>query len=90
MVETNSLVNFSRLSLEDRARLAVREAQAEMSPRWVEVMRTLSPARKLANANALFLAARDALYFQERRNGLDEKSARLKAAQRLLMSHDRA
>jgi hypothetical protein len=90
MSALESLMGFSTMSLEERARLAVREAQSEMSPRWVEVMRAMSPARKLENANALFLAARDALYFQERRNGLDETAARLKAAQRLLMSHDRA
>jgi hypothetical protein len=86
-INVESLFGMSNLSLADRARLAVRDAQSEMTIYWVEAMRRVSSARKLENANALFLSARDALYFQERRKGLAEWPARLAAASRLLDSH---
>jgi hypothetical protein len=77
-------------SLEQRARLAVREAKAEMSPIWIAAMRTVSSGRKLANANALFISMREALYLQGLRRGLDEESAWRAAIERLLKSHDRS
>jgi hypothetical protein len=86
-INVESLFGMSNLSLADRARLAVRDAQSEMTIYWVDTMRRVSSARKLENANALFLSARDALYFQERRKGLAEWPARLAAASRLLNSH---
>jgi hypothetical protein len=86
-INVESLFGMSNLSLADRARLAVRDAQSEMTIYWVDAMRRVSSARKLENANALFLSARDALYFQERRKGLAEWPARLAAARRLLNSH---
>jgi len=82
------MFGLDRLTLEERARLIVRDAQSEMTPRWIRAMRHVSSARKLENANALFLSARDALYFQERRKGLDEWPARLAAARRLLDVQD--
>jgi len=88
-INIEEVFGLTSLSLEERACLAVRDGQSEMTLRWVETMRHISSARKLENANALFLSARDALYFQERRKGLAEWPARLSAAQRLLNSHDR-
>ncbi len=81
------MLNQANLSSEERIRRAVRAAKQEMTPAYIEVLRNLSPAIKLANANSLFVMARDALYQQEIRRGcLPEEAMRL-AAQRLLSSH---
>jgi hypothetical protein len=67
---------------------AIRAARFEMEPRWIEALRAMPSEVKLTNANALWLTARDQLYFQERRRGLDEHEAQLAAARRLLASGD--
>ena len=59
------------------------------SPVYTEILRQIPPAVKLANANSLFIMARDALYFQEIRRGHSPKEAMKIAAQRLLSLHDR-
>jgi hypothetical protein len=79
-----------RLSLEQRARLAVRDAKSEMTPIWIATMRSVSSGRKLANANALFISMREALYLQECRRGRDKHAAWARAIERLLKSHDRS
>ncbi len=81
------MLNQANLSSEERIRRAVRAAKQEMSPAYLEVMRNLSPAIKLANANSLFVMARDALYQQEIRRGCSPEEAMRIAAQRLLSSH---
>jgi hypothetical protein len=58
-----------------------------MVPAHVEILKRISPSVKLANANGLFLMARDALYYQELRRGRSPEEARRIAAQRLLNSH---
>ena len=74
----------ANLTSEERIRRAVRAAKQEMSPAYLEVLRNMSPALKLANANSLFVMARDALYQQEiRREGSPEEAMRI-AAQRML------
>lgn len=81
------MLNQANLSSEERIRRAVRAAKQEMSPAYLEIMRNLSPAIKLANANSLFVMARDALYQQEIRRGCSPEEAMRIAAQRLLSSH---
>ena len=83
------MLNEADLSSEERIRRAVRAAKAEMVPAHLEMLRKISPAVKLANANGLFLMARDALYYQELRRGRSPDEARRIAAQRLLNSHAR-
>ena len=84
----NAVIGYDKLSLEEKIRRAVRAAKLEMHPVWIASMRALSSARKLDAANDLFLMARDALYFQERRKGLNDMDARHATAQRLLKSND--
>jgi len=81
------MLNQANLSSEERIRRAVRAAKQEMTPAYIEVLRNLSPAVKLANANSLFVMARDALYQQEIRQGSSPEEAMRIAAQRLLSSH---
>jgi hypothetical protein len=83
------MLNEASLSSEERIRRAVRAAKAEMVPAHVEELKKISPAVKLANANSLFLMARDALYYQELRRGHSPEEAHRIAAQRLLNSHVR-
>ena len=84
----NRAIGYDTLSLEEKLRRAVRAAKLEMTPKWTEICRTLSPAEKMARSNDLFLMARTALYFQERNKGLGEREAQLAAAQRMLVSND--
>jgi hypothetical protein len=84
----NRVLGYDQLSLEEKIRRAVRAAKLEMTPAWTEAMRALPPYYKAEGANELFLMARDALYFQERRKGLSERDAKLVVAQRLLNSND--
>lgn len=81
------MLNEANLSSEERIRRTVRAAKAEMIPAYVEMLKKISPAVKLANANDLFILARDALYYQELRRGRSPEQARRIAAQRLLNSH---
>jgi hypothetical protein len=81
------MMDEANLSSEERIRRAVRAAKAEMVPAHVDMLRKISPAVKLANANSLFLMARDALYYQELGHGHSPEEARRIAAQRLLASH---
>jgi len=74
----------ANLTSEERIRRAVRAAKQEMSPAYLEVLRNMSPALKLANANSLFVMARDALYQQAIRRGCSPKEAMRIAAQRML------
>lgn len=81
------MLNQASLTSEERIRRAVRAAKQEMTPAYLEVLRNLPPAMKLANANSLFVMARDALYQQEIRRGCSPEEAMRIAAQRLLSSH---
>jgi hypothetical protein len=81
------MLDQSHLSSEERIRRAVRAAKLERSPAFTEILRQIPPAVKLANANSLFIMARDALYFQEIRHSPED--ALKIAAQRLLSLHDR-
>jgi hypothetical protein len=58
-----------------------------MSPAYIDMLRKISPEAKLANANSLFVMARDALYHQELRRGHTPTDAMRIAAQRMLSSH---
>lgn len=82
------MLNKVSLSSEERIRRAVRAAKAEMVQAHIDVLKKISPAIKLANANSLFIMARDALYHQELRRGHSPEEAMRVAAQRLLNSHD--
>jgi hypothetical protein len=75
------------LSSEERIRRAVRAAKLETSPAYIDVLKKISPETKLANANSLFVMARDALYHQELRRGHTPAEAMQIAAQRMLSSH---
>jgi hypothetical protein len=77
----------STADLNQALRLAIRAARFEMEPKWIEVLRELPSEVKLSNANALWLTARDMLYFQERAKGLAEIDARRSAARRLLLTN---
>jgi hypothetical protein len=76
--------NFSS---EERIRRAVRAVKLERTPAYTEILRNIPPAVKLAMANSLWIMARDALYFQEIRQGHSPEEAMRIAAQRLLNSH---
>ena len=78
------MLNEANATSEERIRRAVRAAKQEMSPAYLEVLRSMSPAVKLANANSLFVMARDALYQQEIRRGCSPEEAMRIAAQRML------
>jgi hypothetical protein len=88
LARLNKVIGYDKLSLEEKIRRAVRAAKMEMHPVWIASMQKLSSAKKLEGANDLFLMARDALLFQERRKGLSEIHARHATAQRLLKSND--
>lgn len=81
------MLNQTNLSSEERIRRAVRAAKLERSPAYIAILKTIPPAVKLANANSLFIMARDALYQQEIRHGHTPADAMRIAAQRLLNSH---
>jgi hypothetical protein len=83
------VVNQANLSSEERIRRAVRAAKLERSPAYTAILRKISPAVKLANANSLFVMARDALYHQEIRRGHPPEEAMHIAAQRMLSLHAR-
>ncbi len=83
------MLDQSNLFSEERIRRAVRAAKLERSPAYTEILRLIPPAVKLANANSLFIMARDALYFQKIRRGHSPEEAMKIAAQRLLSLHDR-
>ena len=83
------MLNQANLSSEERIRRAVRAAKLERSAAYTEILRKIPPAVKLANANSLFVMARDALYFQEIRRGHSPEEAMQIAAQRLLSLHAR-
>jgi hypothetical protein len=67
------MLNQASLSSEERIRRAVRAAKLERSAAYTEILRQIPPAVKLANANSLFVMARDALYFQEIRQDICPK-----------------
>ena len=81
------MLNEANVTSEERIRRAVRAAKQEMSPAYLEVLRNMSPAVKLANANSLFVMARDALYQQEIQRGCSPEEAMRIAAQRMLELH---
>jgi hypothetical protein len=83
------MLDQSKLSSEERIRRAVRAAKQGRSPAYIEILRKVPPANKMAVANSLFIMARDALYFQEIRRGHSPEEAMKIAAQRLLGLHDR-
>ena len=83
------VLNQANLSSEERIRRAVRAAKLERSPAYTDILRKISPAVKLANANSLFVMARDALYHQEIRRGHSPEEAMHIAAQRMLSLHAR-
>jgi hypothetical protein len=64
-------------------------AMLERTPAYTEMLRRIPPENKMANANSLFIMARDVLYFQEIRRGHSPEEAMKIAAQRLLSLHDR-
>ncbi len=78
-----------QLDREERIRRAVRAAKLERSPAYTEILRRISPEIKMANANSLFIMARDALYFQKIRRGHSPEEAMKIGAQRPLSLHDR-
>ena len=82
--QVNAASGYDKLSLEDRLRGAVCEVLLEMSPAWIEVMRTMPVSRKLEASNRMFLTARDMLVNQGLRAGLALIQARAQAAHRLL------
>lgn len=81
------MLNQANLTSEERIRRAVRAAKLEMSPAYIDILRKVPPEVKLANANSLFVMARDALYHQEIRHGHSPEEAMRIAAQRLLSGH---
>jgi hypothetical protein len=81
------VLNQTDLSSEERIRQAVRAAKLESSPAYTDILRKIPPEVKLANANSLFIMARDALYQQEIRHGHTPAEAMQIAAQRMLNSH---
>jgi hypothetical protein len=83
------MLDHTNLSSEERIRRAVRAAKQGRTPAYTEILRQIPPANKMANANSLFIMARDALYFQEIRRGHSPEEAMKIAAQRLLSLHDR-
>jgi hypothetical protein len=83
------MLDQSSLSSEERIRRAVRAAKLERPPAHTEILRQIPPDVKLANANSLFIMARDALHFQEIRRGHSPEEAMKIAARRLLSLHDR-
>jgi hypothetical protein len=89
LIQGYAMLDQSNLSSEERIRRAVRAAKLERSPAYTEILRQIPPDVKLANANSLFIMARDALYFQEIRRGHSPEKAMKIAAQRLLSLHDR-
>ena len=72
------------LTLEDRVRMAVRAVKMEMEPKYIEILRQISPAVKVRQAFELWRRARNALYSQGIRRGLSPEEAMREAAQRLL------
>ena len=52
------------LTLEDRARMAVRAAKLEMEPKYVEILRKIPPGVKVREAFKMWRMARNALYSQ--------------------------
>ena len=83
------MLDHTNLSSEERIRRAVRAAKQGRTPAYTEILRQIPPAKKMANANSLFIMARDALYFQEIRRGHSPEEAMKITAQRLLSLHDR-
>jgi hypothetical protein len=81
------VLDQTNLSSEERIRRAVRAAKLETSPAYIDILRKIPPEVKLANANSLFIMARDALYHQEIRRGHTPADAMQIAAQRMLSSH---
>ena len=82
-----SILDPSNLSSEEKIRRAVRAAKLDMLPVHIEFLRKIPPEVKLANANSLFIMARDALYHQEIRRGRTPEEAMRMAAQRMLTSN---
>jgi hypothetical protein len=81
------VLNQAHLTSEERIRRAVRAAKLEMSPAYIDILRKIPPEAKLANANSLFIMARDALYYQEIKHGHSSTEAMQIAAQRMLSNH---
>ena len=81
------MLDQSSLSSEEKIRRAVRAAKLEMVPEHIEFLKKVPPEVKLANANSLFIMARDALYHQEIRRGRSPEEAMRVAAQRMLNSN---
>ncbi len=72
------------LTLEGRARMAVRAARFERDPKYVEILRKLRPGVRVDQAFELWRMAREALYMQGIRKGLSPEEAMRQAARRLL------
>lgn len=76
------------LTLEERARMAVRAAKMEMEPEYVEILRKVPPAVKVRQAFEMWRMARNALYGQGIRRGLSPDEAMCEAARRLLATQN--
>lgn len=76
------------LSLEDRVRMAVRAAKAELEPHYVEALRHIDPGVKIAGAFELWRFAWGMLYSQALQRGLSPEEAVHFAAQQLLATHN--
>lgn len=76
------------LSLEDRVRMAVRAAKAELEPHYVETLRHLAPGAKIAGAFELWRFARGMLYSQALERGLSPEQAAQFTAQQLLATQN--
>jgi hypothetical protein len=82
----NSITGYAALSIDERLATVLREVRQTMSPAWIETLRTLTPAQKMARSNQMFVDARDALIRQEMGKGLSFEDARTEAVSRLLWS----
>jgi hypothetical protein len=83
----NSITGYDALSIDERLAGVLREVRQTMSPVWIETLRTLTPAQKIARSNQMFVDARDALIRQEMGKGLSFEDARTEAVNRLLLSN---
>jgi len=84
------MLGQSNLSSDEKIRRAVRAAKLEMVPAHIEFLKKVPSEVKLANANSLFIMARDALYHQEIRRGRSPEEAMRVAARRMLNSNEQA
>ena len=79
------MLNEDNLSSEERIRRVVRAARLEMPPAYLEMLRNLSPAVKLAVANSLSVVTCVALYHGELRRG-HSATASIRIAKQLMVN----